>query len=566
MPASSIKVVLKMMTLLAFAASPGCWGSDEDRVNSGQAMSGELRLGVIEPHDLDPAVALGNEVGITRQLFRGLLWYNERLKLVPMVAKEVPSVENGGISKDGLVYRFHLRDDFKWSDGRLVTAADFEYSIKRMLLPKPSLAPSSAGSLAQSYYDITGAESLSTCSGCSQDDLTRLLADVGVKATDDKTLVITLSRPNAEFLHVLGLVAPVRRDIIEQYGDDWTRAGNLIGNGPFVLKEWLPGQAIVMESNPYWQASQVRLARVIVSFVASPFDRFDAYQRGDLDMIESFPDLEPAEAKSAALTTELIKLPSMVSFALFLNQSREPFSNVIVREAFSLAIDREALATGSMEVGYGWLPPGVPGYDKDAGREWSYNPERARHLLAEAGYPGGQGLPPLRYIYVTGVTNLQGLVGRFVRDALQRELGVKVELKGVEPDSVPQLLAAGDYDIILAPSLSLAPDAGSMLMEYWGCERYEGQTCTSFSILNRSRYANPEFDRLMQQARKELDESRRLDLYTRAHRLLLSEAPAIFLGHVEHNVSVKPYIGGAVHTPLDSIPGEFYLDRVFIKE
>ena len=139
-----------------------------------------------------------------RQLFRGLLWYDEDLALAPMVAKEVPTVGNKGIAEDGLIYRFKLRDDFKWSDGRTVVAGDFEYAIKRLL------DPTSKGGQVASYFDIRGAETLNGCVECSAARLAELRQEVGVRATDDTTLVFTLHQPRATFLQLLAISRPHR--------------------------------------------------------------------------------------------------------------------------------------------------------------------------------------------------------------------------------------------------------------------------------------------------------------------------------------------------------------------
>ncbi len=181
-----------------------------------------------EPNSLDPQMAstLG-EFSVIRQVFQGLLGFGPELTLKPVVATQVPSVANGGISEDGLIYTFTLRDDVTWSDGQAVTAGDFEFAIKRLL------APETASRNAQIYWVIQGAPAFGMAQGSGD--------DVGVEAVDDQTLRITLAGPNPTFLQkmVLVHVFPVREDLIAQFGVGWTEAGNYIGNGPFVMTEWV---------------------------------------------------------------------------------------------------------------------------------------------------------------------------------------------------------------------------------------------------------------------------------------------------------------------------------------
>src|SRR5690606_17559658 len=208
-----------------------------------------------EPGTIDPHLAsVDTEISIVRQLTSGLFTYDEGLNLVPALALEMPTVDNGGISGAGTVYTIK-RKETTWSDGSPLTAHDFVYSMLR------ALDPHVASPYAWAFYDIAGAHayntSLDTDNGAPTppaSEVEALRAQVGVRAQDDYTIVYTLATPNPAFLNVLALftAAPVKQAVIEQYGDAWTQPGRYLGNGPFVLSNWERGGKIVLSRNDAW--------------------------------------------------------------------------------------------------------------------------------------------------------------------------------------------------------------------------------------------------------------------------------------------------------------------------
>ena len=203
-----------------------------------------------EPNTLDPQLASSLlEFSVLRQLSQGLLGFDDNLMVTPLVAATVPTVENGGISADGLTYTFKLKKGVVWSDGQPMTAGDFEYTFKRIL------SPETAGAYSEFFSAIQGGEEYLMSAEADPAVKASLRDAIGISAVSDDILVINLAAPNPTFLQKVALVAasPVRQDVIEQYGTAWTEADNYVGNGPYVLSEWVHMDHITLEANPnYW--------------------------------------------------------------------------------------------------------------------------------------------------------------------------------------------------------------------------------------------------------------------------------------------------------------------------
>jgi oligopeptide transport system substrate-binding protein len=524
----------------------------------------ELRLALFStPQTLDPQLAqLTDDWSILKQIHRGLFWYDEDLNLVPMIAKDLPTTKNGGISSDGLVYRIELRDDTVWSDGKPLTAFDFEYTLKRLL--DPTLESPSAAT----FYDIRGAEAYNSCIDCADPEMERLLGEVGVKAEDPRTLVVTLRSPRATFPYLLTTVAasPIRGDKIEEFGEAWLAPENLVTSGPFVVSEWTPETQVVLTRNPNWWGSEPELRQITITTEMGSEEAFNAYLAGDLDAVLVSGELQETLDNDPVLRKENIQLNALANIAYIFDHGQPPFDDLAVRQAISMAIDREAFvehSPGPFKPGLSWLPPGVSGHDGKLGSEWQFDPDDARDTLAKAGYPDGEGLAPIVFAYI-GENPVASAGAEFFRDQLSANLGIEVELKPLSRDEWIPLYVEGKLQMIFTGEASELPDAEGLLADFWTCHRYEGVRCVAFSGGNYSHYANPEFDRIMQQAVKETDTKRRVDLYEDAEEILVGDAAAVFLGYENRSVLVKPYVKGGHHTPLDWLPFEYFLDEVSI--
>lgn len=526
----------------------------------------ELRLPLSgEPQFLDPNRAFFvTDISVIKQLFRGLLWFDEQLDVVPMAATEVPSVDNGGISRDGLTYRFKLRDDLKWSDGRPLTAADFAYSVKRLL------DPAVAAEYASFYYDIKGAQEFNSTREMAPTARERLRGEMGVQALDDKTLVFTLKNPRPTFLQLMALwpVFPMRQDAIEKHGDKWTEAGNLIGNGPFILKEWVHQDRLTLEPNPnWWGADKPKLTKVAFRIITDRIQAYNAYLAGELDYVDVPPEQKEMMEGDPTLSKENVRLTRLLTSAHQFNHTRPPFDNAQVRQAFSLAFDREALLKvvfkGIGRVAYSWIPPGMPGHDETLGLQWKLDPEKAKRLLVQAGYPEGKGLPKI--VFTFAQTGVNPLIAQFSQEQFKRHLGLNIDLDPVEPKVFQDRIGRNDFQFSLLGWGADYPDPDNWLPELWGCKHYEAGKCTQYAGNNHALYSNPEFDKLMDQAAKELDPKKRLELYAKGQRIIVDDAVVIFTGYRARNLLIKPYVGDLIRTGLDAgFAGDHFLERTFI--
>jgi oligopeptide transport system substrate-binding protein len=541
-----------------------CADDDSAGVEPPAGLVDELRLALFSaPQTLDPQLAeLTDDWSILKQLYRGLFWYDEDLNLVPMVAEELPTVKNGGISSDGLVYRVTLRNDVTWSDGQPLTAFDFEYSIKRAL--EPSLqSPSSA-----SFFDLRGAEAYNNCVACGEVELQGLRDDVGVKAEDPRTIVFTLRSPRATFPYLLTTVAasPVREDLINQYGEEWLAPENLVTSGPFIVEAWAPDTQVILAPNPNWWGNDTNLRRITITTQMTPEDAFSAYLAGNVDAVLVSGELQATVDADPILSKENVQLNALASIAYFVDHSEPPFDNPQVRQAISMAIDRDAFVShspGPFRAGLTWIPPGVDGHDEDLGEDLQFDAEDAREVLQEAGHADGTGLVPITYAYINE-NPVAFSAAQFFHDQLAEYLGIEVELQPLSREEWLDLYFGGQLQVFFTGEASEFPDAEGFLAEYWTCQRYEGDKCVAFAGGNYSHYANPEFDRIMQQAVKETETKRRVNLYKDAEAILVGDAAAVFLGYENRSVLVKPYVKGGHHTPLDWLPFEYFLDEVSI--
>src|SRR3989304_2838469 len=229
------RFVLPLLIALVAAAAFACGGDGGEGAGVPAPAENQVfrqRIAA-DPGTFDPQLAsVGEEISVVKQLFRGLFTYDKDLNVVPAVAVELPTKENGGISDDGLTYTIKLREEATWSDGKAVTAHDFVFAFQRLFDPEAG----AQGRYFSLYTAIKGADEASQGAGS--------IEDVGVSALDDSTLQFQLVRQQPTLTTLLALwpASPLRQDVVQQPGASWTEAGKLIGNGPFVLKEYAPEQ------------------------------------------------------------------------------------------------------------------------------------------------------------------------------------------------------------------------------------------------------------------------------------------------------------------------------------
>ncbi len=509
----------------------------------------------VEPANIDPnRASWASERTVIMQVFQGLLGFNQDLTLGPVVAKEIPSVGNSGISTDGKTYTFKLRSNVTWSDGKKVTAKDFEYSIKRML------SPNLAAAYASFYFDIVGAKAYNGAAAKDNATKTQLMNAIGVKALDDTTLQINLEQPRPTFLQLMALwpVYPLREDIITQYGDKWTEPPHYIGNGPFLLTEWVHQDHMTFQANPNYWGTKPKLAEIQMKMITDVNAEIAAYKNNELDMSRIPTGTEKATMADTVLNKEILRYNDLTTYAFQFQVNTPPFDNKKLRQALATAIDREAFVdkvrSGVGKPAYSWIPPGMPGYDASLGKEYEFNVTKAKQLLAEAGYSDVSKLPEIRFQYSDTAGNR--LIAQFLQGQLKDNLGINLTLEPMEAKSFSQLVNQNKETWAYFGWGADYPDPDNWLPELFG----------SGAGNNHTTYSNSQFDAIAKQAKFELDNNKRLQLWAQAQKIMMDDSPIVTLFHRERFWLKKPTVKGLKTTGMDGqTPGDMFYSDVFIQ-
>lgn len=455
-----------------------------------------------EPETLDPALITGQPEGrIVNALFEGLTKFNEKGEPVPGVA------ERWEISEDKRVYTFHLRADARWSNGDPVTAHDFARSWER------ALSPTTGSDYASQLYYLKNAKEFAE--GTITD-----FSKVGVRVIDDRTLEVTLTNPTAFFLDLCAFVtlAPVPMETVKKYGDDWIKPGNMVSNGAYVLTTWRLNDHIRLSKNPhYWKHAKVAFTTVDALPTSNANTAFNFYDTGLADLLMDkglVPNQLLSELKNRP---DFHTAPFLGTYFLRFNCTRPPFNDSRVRRAFSLVINKpllvEKITRGGERPATGVVPPGTGGYTPPVGPGLDF--AKARALLAEAGYPGGKGFPPMRYLYSAG-QNDEALAIE-IQGMLLRELGVRIELARQEWKVYLTSMSNLDYDLCRSSWVGDYNDPNTFLNLF-----------VTGDGNNRTGWSDARYDALIAEAAREADQAKRFELFRQAEQILITEkAPII---------------------------------------
>ena len=506
----------------------------ESAVQSGNR-DGILHRGMgYEVGSLDPQLAANiGEMDVASALFEGLVDED------PADLHPVPGVAaRWEISPDRLTYTFYLRPEAKWSDGSPVTAADFVGSWRRILTP--SLGAGNASLL----FLLEGAEAYHR--GLAAD-----FSQVGATALDAHTLRVRLEHPAPYFLNLLAHPAwmPVSLRAITaagaaaDRGNPWARPGSLVGDGPFALKTWEPNRRIVVEKSPaYWDAARVRLQAIDFYPIESRDTEERSFRAGQLHITYALP-FGKADSYRRSHPELLREDPYLDTYFFRLNVRRAPFGDARVRRALAQGIDRAAIVSrilrGGQRAATALTPPGLPGYTPPAG--FAVDVAAARQLLADAGYPGGRGLPPIELLY-NNSENLR-LVAEAVQEMWRRDLGVDVHLASQEFKVVLSERRAGNYQMVLSDWVGDYPDPATFL-EVWRGD----------SGSNQTGWSSAAYDGLLFAAARTADPAERAGLLRKAETLLLEAAPVIPLYYNTHVFLLQPSVRGWLPNLLDHHP------------
>lgn len=486
-----------------------------------------------EVQDLDPHIVTGiAEFRALGALFEGLTGLNpESMAPVPATA------ESWSLSEDGKVYTFKIRETAKWSNGDPVTAHDFAYAWKRMLTP----------GLASEYsYMLHCMKNAKAYNDGTMSDFN----EVGAKVIDDYTLEVTLENPTPYFLGMQIHYSwfPVHQATIENFGrmedrgSAWTRAGNHVGNGPFRLLEWNPDAELrVVRSETYWDARNVKLDGVTFFPISDEMTEERSFRSGALDLTYTVPmhKVEEYQRESPAL---LQIFPYVQTYFYRFNTTRPPFDDRRVRQAFGLAIDRAELAKNVLKSGeapaYFLTPPNTAGYT--CTYKVADDVEKARALLAEAGYPDGQGLPPMDLLYNT--SQADKVIAEAVQQMWKKGLNAQVEMRNQDYKVYLSSMTNLDYGICRSTWLADVLDPINFLECFLAGEGN-----------NRTGFASEEYDGLIRAAYAEADTEVRFALLQKAEALLLEEAPISPVCFMTQKYLKKPEVKGLIPNSLGYI-------------
>lgn len=522
---------LALTAALAAAGLAGCGGGGGGR--SEAANGPELRLAqVAEPTTLDPGrVQDGSTIELLMQVYDGLIQWTPESKLEGALA------EKWDVSKDGTVYTFHLRPGVKFHNGRTVTAEDFVYSLTRSLFPEE-----------KEEQQVVGMSYLNDIVGVREYREGKASTVEGLKALDEKTLQITIDEPKAYFLAKLSYPTAyvVCKEAIEAEGGEINKR-SMIGTGPFKLVEYTRGDRVVLEANPAYHEGAPKIARMQRRILADQGTRHDKFEAGELDIADISMAAYKGDKQNPKLASLIKTFPRPSIYYMSLNQNVfPPFKDKRVRQAFALAVNREEIVRtvhqGVPQPANGIVPPGVPAHNPNL-KGLGHDPARARQLLAEAGYPNGQGFPPLKLSFRASVEDIRNTAVALAED-LKKNLGITVELDETEWTTFLARRARGEMPFCF---LRWAAD-------YLDPQNFLSTMLHTGAPQNTIGYSNPEFDKLCDQADRMQNPEQRWATYQKAEALAVDDAawiPFYFQKDVE---LWNPKLRGVEESAMGHLP------------
>lgn len=519
-------VVTGMGFLVLFGLLGACTGK------APSVQKGVIRIGNgTEPKDVDPHTATGiPEHHITMNIFEPLLDYHpETLEPIPAAAESFTK------SKDGRVYTFKLRKEAKWSNGEPVTAEDFVYSWTRLLKPETA-----AEYAYQGYYIINGKE---FNTGKVKDAST-----LGIKALDPLTLQVTLVSPTPFFTRLLQhhSLYPVHRKTIEKHGIAWTRPENIVSNGAFVITNWETNKILTLKPNPhYWDRAKVSLKEAHFYPTENLDTEEKMFRSGKLEVTNEIP-LEKIPTWKKDSSGVYQGFPYLGTYFYWINVKKKPLDDKRIRKALNLAIDRERLAKyvlkGGQLPGTMFTPPGTGGYQPTPRLPADLSRlEEARKLLADAGYPGGKGMPSVEILYNTHEGHKK--IAEALQEMWKKNLGIDVSLFNQEWKVYLDTLRQMQFGFARQGWIGDYNDPNTFL-----------ELFISDNGNNRSGWNSPTYDALLAKASKEQNATKRLSIFREAEDLLLEELPLIPLYIYTRNVLRSHAVKGWHNNVQDEHP------------
>lgn len=500
----------------------GCGGGDSDAGSENNNQVLKLNISG-EPTSIDPAKAFdGDSMEVVNNLFEGLTRLDENSRPQLAVAEKIDQ------SKDGLTYTITLREDAKWSNGEPVTAHDFEYAWKRVM------NPDTASSASFLMFFIKNAEKYNA--GDADAD------QVGVKAQGDRTLVVQLEQPTSFFQQLIAYTpfAPVYKKGVEAAENPFAEAAGIVSNGPFKITKWKHDAFIEAKKNKqYRKADEVKLAGIKWSMITDDTTAYQMFKQKELHLGEAPPQLQGqliqrGEAK--------VTKGSGLGFYRF-NVKEKPFTNKKIRQAFALAVDRQMIVKeviqGKQEPAYAYVAPGTTspiGDFRKSGKNYIRDRQydRAKQLLKEGmEEEEWEKLPPITILFSKDEKNKK--VAEAIQEMWRKHLGAKVKLQAKETKVYFADQKSGNYMVSWS----------SFLPDYNDPYNYLESFQTGHSM-NRTGWSDPEYDKLLKQARLETDENKRIKLLHQAEERLLEEMPLFPLYYYNNIILQHPEVKNVI--------------------
>ena len=530
----------KMLALVLVAAMVAtslmaCGGKKDNADSAKTDGKAEKQLAVQigpNPETIDPALNSSVDSGnMILTAFEGLLTYNEDEQLQAGCA-DLPE-----ISEDGLTWTFKLKEGLKWSDGTDLTANDFVYSWRRVC------DPNTAAPYAETVLGMVKGY---------DEAIEGNTEALGVTATDDQTLVVELAKPCTYFsdLAAFATLSPVQEATIEANGDAWaTTPETYVSNGPFHVTEWVPDSHITMSKNEYyWNADAIKLDSIKFVLMEDSNAAYSAYQSGEVLLIKNVPT---EEIPSLEGNDDFYVDPIIGTYYLSLNTQKDIFKDAKVRKALSLAIDRDYVANtimqGTYSPAYNFMGPGWADADgsdfitnANGGKtyiseDYEANLAEAKKLLAEAGYPDGEGFP--QFTYSTNEAGYHKPVAEYLQQAWA-ELGLDCQVEIVEWSSFTPMRRNGEYEAARNGWVGDYPDVSNQL-----------ELLYSTNGNNDGKFNNADFDAAIDLSRTTTDPAERSAALHKAEDILFEEAGCIPLAYYNDFWLQSEKVTGVWHSP-----------------
>ncbi len=518
------------------------------------------------PETLDPALNSAVDGGnMLITLYETLLIIDEDNNVQPGQAEKYT------VSDDGLTWTFTMRDGLKWSDGSDLNAKDFEYAFKR-LADTNLAAPygETVIGMIDGYQDAIG----------NPDDdgkptTTPDIDKLNVKASEDgKTLTIKLAYPCSYFDKIVAFatMSPVQKATVESNGDAWaTKPETYVCNGPYMISEWTPSERIVCKKNPYynggWDSDRIVTEQLTFLLLEDSSASYSAYTSGQALLIKDVPTEEIPSLTKAEDGGDFYVDPILGTYYLNVNLEREPFNDVNVRKALSLAIDREYVANtimqGTYSPAYNFVGPSIDDSD-GAGKflensiaanggntyiskDYKANLEEAKKALAEAGYPDGKGFPTITYS--TNDSGYHKALAEYLQQAY-KELGITMKIDIVDWSSFTPQRRAGDYDMARNGWVMDYNDASNMIELFY-----------STNGNNDGKYSSKAFDAALDKS-KVADKAEHFKALHEAEKIMSEDYACIPVAYYNDFWLQSSKLKGTWHSPY----GYWYFQYAYVEE